>query len=134
MKLKCRIHEKDYDVVVGATFSEEYNETLDSGTIILDHIPKIKNLKPYDDVYIWNSDEEFNGYYNIGDKLDLSLFDDANITSTLSLTTVESPTTTTVYGKVIKMRKRGKRRAEITDFASFCDGPTSNSPYSIIDL
>ena len=34
MKLKCRIHENDYDIVSGSTFSEEYNETLDSGSII----------------------------------------------------------------------------------------------------
>ena len=73
MKLKCRIKEKDYDIVQGATFSEEFNETLDSGTIILDHIPKIGNLKPFDDVYIWNSDEEFNGYYNIGDTFPANL-------------------------------------------------------------
>ena len=74
MKLKCRINEKDYDVnlVAGATFSEEYNETLDSGSIIIDQIPKIENLKPYDDVYIWNADEEFVGYYNVGDEIPLS--------------------------------------------------------------
>lgn len=74
MKLKCRINEKDYDInlVAGATFSEEYNETLDSGSIIIDQIPKIENLKPYDDVYIWNADEEFVGYYNIGDEIPLT--------------------------------------------------------------
>lgn len=71
MKLKCRIHEKDYDIVTGATFREEYNETLDSGAIIIDQIPKIKNLKPYDDVYIWNADENFNGYANVGEKVAL---------------------------------------------------------------
>ena len=69
MKLKCKIHEQDYDIVSGATFSEEYNETLDSGSIILDHIPRIKDLKPYDDVYIWNADDEFKGYCNVGDKV-----------------------------------------------------------------
>ena len=69
MKLKCRIHEQDYDIVAGAAFSEEYNETLDSGTIIVDQYPKIVGLKPYDDVYIWNSDDNFYGYYNVGDKL-----------------------------------------------------------------
>lgn len=74
MKLKCRINEIDYDIVAGATFSEEYNETLDSGSIILDHIGKIESLKPFDDVYIWNSDEEFNGYYNVGDKLFADFF------------------------------------------------------------
>lgn len=73
MKLKCRIHEKEYDIVSGATFSEEYNETLDSGSIILDHISKIKDLKPYDDVYIWNADENFVGYYNVGDRIPIDV-------------------------------------------------------------
>lgn len=68
MKLKCRINEKEYDIVAGSTFSEEYNETLDSGTIILDHVNKIEDLKPYDDVYIWDSDKNFDGFYNVGDK------------------------------------------------------------------
>ena len=72
MKLKCRIHEQDYDIVSGATFSDEYNETLDSGSIIIDQITKIKNLKPYDDVYIWNSDQPFIGYINVGDTVPLS--------------------------------------------------------------
>ena len=58
MNLKCRINEKEYDVVVqGTTFSDEYNETLDSGSIILDHIEEIKDLKPYDDVYIYENYE-----------------------------------------------------------------------------
>ena len=72
MKLKCRIHEQDYDIVTGATFSEEYNETLDSGTIIIDQYPKILGLRPYDDVYIWNSDQPFYGYINVGDTVPLS--------------------------------------------------------------
>lgn len=64
MKLKCRINGIDYDIVQGVPFSEEYNETLDSGIIILDQVNKINNLLPFDDVYIWNADEEFNGYSN----------------------------------------------------------------------
>lgn len=77
MKLKCRIHEKDYDIVAGATFADEYNETLDSGSIIIDQISKMKKLKPYDDVFIWDANQEFNGYVNVGDKVALSNF--ANI-------------------------------------------------------
>lgn len=69
MKLKCRIHEKDYDIVSGATFSDEYNETLDSGSIVLDHVKKIENLKPFDDVYVWNADQEFHGYTTKGDRI-----------------------------------------------------------------
>ena len=88
MKLKCRIKEKEYDIVQGATFSEEYNETLDSGSIILDHISKIKGLKPFDDVYVWNADEEFNGYYNIGDIVNAKEANvDINISEELSLPT-----------------------------------------------
>ena len=57
--LKCSINGKEYDLVQGITFSEEYNETLDSGSIILDHIEKT-DFKPYDDVFIY--DGTFNGY------------------------------------------------------------------------
>ena len=61
MKLKCKIKNKNYPIVQGVTFSEEYNETLDSGSIIITHVSKVRNLKPYDDVYIY--DNEFNGFY-----------------------------------------------------------------------
>lgn len=55
MNLKCRINGKDYDskVVQGLTFSDDYGETLDSGSIILSHVNYIEDLKPYDDVYIY---------------------------------------------------------------------------------
>ena len=52
MKLKCMINNKEYDIVNGATFSEEYNETLDSGSIILDGVEKDNDLRPFDDVFI----------------------------------------------------------------------------------
>lgn len=59
MNLKCRINGVEYEALVqGTTFSDEYNETLDSGSVILDHIEEIKDLKPYDDVYIYEG--EFN--------------------------------------------------------------------------
>lgn len=67
MKLKCRINGKDYDIVQGASFTDNFNETLDSASICLDQVYKINNLQPYDDVFIWNADEEFNGYGNVGD-------------------------------------------------------------------
>ena len=60
MELKCRINGKEYKITQGVTFSEEYNETLDSGTVIISQIPKIEDIEPYDDVYIY--DKEFNGY------------------------------------------------------------------------
>ena len=62
MKLRCMINGVEYDVIQGATFSEEYNETLDSGTIILDYVNKIEDLKPYDDVYIYSNPGSFKGY------------------------------------------------------------------------
>lgn len=66
MDLKCRINGKDYDVLVqGTTFSEEYNETLDSGSVVLDHIEEIENLKPYDDVYIYEGEFKENFYKHL---------------------------------------------------------------------
>lgn len=62
MELKCNIKGKEYDLVQGATITEEYNETLDSANIIVDQIEKIDDLQPYDDVYIY--DGEFKGYSN----------------------------------------------------------------------
>lgn len=67
MNLTVRIHDKEYkeEVAQGITFSEEYNETLDSGTVRLTHVRgQIKDLKPYDDVYIYDSDYDFDS--NIG--------------------------------------------------------------------
>ena len=62
MNLKCKINGKYYNIAQGATFAEEYNETLDSGTIIIPQIEKIINLMPFDDVFIFDSESEFNGY------------------------------------------------------------------------
>lgn len=60
MNLTVRIHDVEYtkEVAQGVTFSEEYNETLDSGAIRLTHIKQIANLRPYDDVYIYESAPE----------------------------------------------------------------------------
>lgn len=73
MKLKCRINGKDYDLAQGASFADNFNETLDSGTICISQVPHIDDTRQYDDVFIWNSDEEFNGYYNKGDIIPYSL-------------------------------------------------------------
>ena len=62
MNLKCKINGKEYNVAQGATFAEEYNETLDSGAIIIPHVKKIRDLMPFDDVFIYDSESEFNGY------------------------------------------------------------------------
>lgn len=62
MNLKCNIKGKEYDLVQGVTLTEEYNETLDSASIIVDGIEKIEDLQPYDDVFIYEG--TFNGYSN----------------------------------------------------------------------
>lgn len=58
MELKARIRTKVHNIAVGATFSEELSETLDSGAIIIDNSPSFK-LRPYDDVFVY--DGVFNG-------------------------------------------------------------------------
>ena len=65
MKLKCMINGVEYTNVIpqGNTFSDEYNETLDSGTIILNHVEKISNLLPYDDVFIYDDTLEKSSFY-----------------------------------------------------------------------
>ena len=35
MQLKCKINEIEYNIVKGNTFSDEYNETLDSASLII---------------------------------------------------------------------------------------------------
>ena len=62
MNLTCKINGIEYPIVQGNTFSEEYNETLDSGLIIIAHVKKIKKLKPFDDVFVYDSDFKFGGY------------------------------------------------------------------------
>ena len=60
MNLKCKINGIEYNnLVQGFNISEEYNETLDSASIILSNIRKI-DLRPYDDVFIYEG--KFNGY------------------------------------------------------------------------
>lgn len=60
MNLICKINGKVYDknIAQGLTISEEYNETLDSGAIILTHVNQIVDLKPYDDVWIYEKPEK----------------------------------------------------------------------------
>lgn len=54
---KVFINNKEYSkyLVQGFTIDEEYNETLDSGSIILSQSPKL-DIKPFDDVIISNGD------------------------------------------------------------------------------
>lgn len=61
MQLKCKINNVVYEntLVQGIPFSEEYSEVLDSASIIIDQVKQM-NIKPYDDVYIY--DGEFYGF------------------------------------------------------------------------
>ena len=56
MNLTVRLNGVEYNAVQGVTFSEEFNETLDSAVVKITHIPRIANIEPYDDVYIYDSD------------------------------------------------------------------------------
>lgn len=73
MKLVCYIGNKKYRIVQGSTFSDEYNETLDSGTIIIRSDERISQdiIKPFRDVFILDEDKitEWNGYTK-GQKFD----------------------------------------------------------------
>ena len=65
MDLRATINGVQYDIIQGATFAEEFNETLDSGSIIISGVEKIKDLTPYDDVYIYSFTDKtykFKGY------------------------------------------------------------------------
>lgn len=58
MKLVAVIHGIEFDVVAGAVFAEEYNETLDSGSIAISHVDKIRGILPLDDVFIYDANRE----------------------------------------------------------------------------
>ncbi|MBR3208870.1 MAG: hypothetical protein IKF82_01235 [Bacilli bacterium] len=81
MKLVCHIGDINglFEIVQGSTFSDEFNESLDSGNIIIvsrnkrignngleteltDSDSKQLNIKPYDDVIIFDLEENPNGY------------------------------------------------------------------------
>ena len=47
---------QSYDVADGAVFTENYNETLDSGTIIIQQLTNKMNIEPYDKVRIFSTD------------------------------------------------------------------------------
>ena len=48
----------EYPVVVGSTINESFNETLDSGSIIIDQVKnRLIGLKPYQYVRIFSKDD-----------------------------------------------------------------------------
>ena len=82
--MKCLIKGVVYDVVEGATFCDEYNEKLSSGSIILSHIPKTE-FAPYDDVYIYNDDFNFPGIPTTRIKYEFLVTSEETITLKISV-------------------------------------------------
>lgn len=63
--LKCIITnvygvENEYEISEGAVFTENYNETLDSGTILIQQLPSEIDIEPYDIVEIEDDDNKIN--------------------------------------------------------------------------
>lgn len=56
-----------YDLVVGSVFKEELNETLDSGSIIISNVEPSRKLElePYQYVYIYDTESDFEKYFII---------------------------------------------------------------------
>lgn len=54
-----------YDLVVGSVFKEELNETLDSGSIIISNVEPTRKLElePYQYVYIYDTESNFEKYF-----------------------------------------------------------------------
>lgn len=54
-----------YDLVVGSVFKEELNETLDSGSIIISNVEPSRKLElePYQYVYIYDTESNFEKYF-----------------------------------------------------------------------
>ena len=58
-----------YDLVVGSVFKEELNETLDSGSIIISNVEPSRKLElePYQYVYIYDTESDFEKYFLVDD-------------------------------------------------------------------
>lgn len=69
--LKCKVLgrnlideiEQEYAITEGAVFTENYNETLDNGTIILPQLTSKIEIEPYDVIYIYSTDGKINSRY-----------------------------------------------------------------------
>ncbi len=68
MNFLVNIKGKEYRLTQDFTASDEYNETLDSGTIIISDCDYFEDLEPYDDVFIYSETDKnknkfvFKGY------------------------------------------------------------------------
>ena len=76
--LKCKILgrnlingvEQEFNITEGAVFTENYNETLDSGTIILPQLENEIEIEPFDVMYIYSTDGKINSRYMCVDSPD----------------------------------------------------------------
>lgn len=112
MKLKAAINGSVYDIVEGATFADEYSETLDSGAIIIDKVQKF-DLRPYDDVFIFDADEdEYRGWGNhVSQSYMVDLEENVHYvmkdqTSIIGVTTTVPPTPIWAVNTAINISKR----------------------------
>ena len=57
----------EFPINIGATFTDEFGETLDSASVIISKIDRKLDIKPNDEVRIWdaNSNMMLNGYPNV---------------------------------------------------------------------
>ena len=67
MRLKVRFanNSKTYDLIAGSVLKDNFNETLDSGSIHLTNVYEEDRLhiNPYDYVYIFDADSEYHKYF-----------------------------------------------------------------------
>lgn len=130
MKLKCTINEIEYDIVNGATFSEEYNETLDSGNIIIEGVSKMEDIRPFDDVFIYDTDSTFNGYKSRASdfiEVETTLYQSLNYISIskLQLDYIYENKTRERGGLLLRYIKDG------TTYETFCGLNYSDDVYSL---
>ena len=99
-QFSCSVDEygnlKEYRVVSGSVFNEEYNETLDSGTLVLSQIKaedRLSNIKPYD-------------YVRVYDKLNPSTFDKLYLVDNFDET--ENNITEHIFGYTINLMSETK--------------------------
>jgi len=58
--LRCVIRNVEYEITEGAVFTENYNETLDSGTILIQQLSSEIDIEPYDIVEITDDNNRIN--------------------------------------------------------------------------
>lgn len=121
MNLKCRINNIEYNISQGVPFSDEYNETLDSATIIIPHTKgKIDDLKPYTDVYIYDND-----YVPI--PLKYGTYEDLNEPLTFTVDKIEAE------GLLIYYKWQGNFRDDFLDYYTAIN-PSTDIQEKVIEL